>query len=386
MPHILLIEDNPGDAVLIREMYRDSELIGDEFRLSHVPRVKDAVEKLQVEHDIDLILSDITLPDSAGLQTLRTLTEASGNLPVIFMTGTNNESFVDAALKAGAQDYLVKDRINTEALVRTTTYAIERKKAQIKIAAALRKAEALAQSTELLKQQKQQLLKLNQAKDEFISLASHQLRTPATSVKQYLGMMLAGYAGQVPEHLLVFLRTAYDSNERQLDIINDLLKTAQLDSGRFQLVKEPVDLSRLVQTTVDEYMPIVTMRQQTIAYVPAESCFVNIDAGEMKVVIANLIENASKYSPESSLITVRVEKRKKQIRLQVEDSGVGIPEAELTKIFDKFIRLDNELSDTVSGSGLGLYFVKRIVRLHGGRLNVESTLGKGSTFTVLLPE
>jgi signal transduction histidine kinase len=123
----------------------------------------------------------------------------------------------------------------------------------------------------------------------------------------------------------------------------------------------------------------------TICPLFAYGCTARIDSGEIRLVIANLIENASKYSPEGSAITVGVSLQKTAIKITVSDQGVGIPSADIKKIFDKFIRIDNELSDTVSGSGLGLFFVRRIVKLHGGRVKVASHLGSGSTFTVTLP-
>lgn len=385
MPQILLIEDNPGDAVLVREMYRDADIIGEEYHIQHVSRVSDALKLLKTKHHIDLVLSDMTLPDAQGAETLRSLAPVISDLPVIFLTGTDADAFVSAAMKAGAQDYLVKGHIDSQVLARATTYAIERKRAQKKIEAALLKADALSQRAELLKQQRNQLVEINKTKDEFISLSSHQLRTPATSVKQYLGMILEGYAGDVPDHLQVFLRTAYESNERQLTIINDLLKTARLDSGRYVLDKRPQDLCALTDAVVEDYKPLFTMRGQHVALEHTDDCTVNVDPAEIKIAIANLLENASKYSPDDSTISLTFSRSKSSLKLSVSDQGVGIAKADISKIFDKFTRLDNELSDTVNGNGLGLYFVKRIVKIHGGTISVKSEPHKGSTFTISLP-
>ena len=385
MPNILLIEDNPGDALLLREMYRDADVVGDEYDIIHVTRVSEAIDLLKKRHDIDIIISDMSLPDSQGLETLNSLSKIASQLPVIFMTGTNNESLVSAAIKAGAQDYLVKGHIDSQVLTRTTAYSIERKKAQIEYENAMREVTDLAKSAELLEQQKQQLMRVSQAKDEFISLASHQLRTPATGVKQYLGMIIEGYAGEVPAYLQSYLRTAYNSNERQLSIIDDLLKTARIDSGNFTLSKTDYDICELIDEVIEEYQPITTIRKQEIIYKPDKPCRVKIDVPELKVAIANLVENASKYSPYESTIEIEVKHSKEQIKICVKDSGVGISKKDLTKIFDKFTRIDNELSDTVNGSGLGLYFVKRIVKMHHGTVNVTSELHEGSTFSVALP-
>ena len=210
---------------------------------------------------------------------------------------------------------------------------------------------------------------LERAKDEFISLASHQLRTPATAVKQYLGMIQAGYAGAFPEKLEPFINTAYNANERQLNIINDLLKTAQMESGRYELAKENHELGMLIQEVLDTYKPVVSMRHQSFKYSDDTTRKVAIDAPEIKAAISNIIENASKYSPEGSTITVTAKIASKHATVTVTDEGVGIDASDIEKIFGKFTRLDNELSDTVNGSGLGLYFVKKIITLHGGDIS-----------------
>lgn len=226
---------------------------------------------------------------------------------------------------------------------------------------------------------------LERAKDEFISLASHQLRTPATAVKQYLGMLQGGYGGEVSEAVKPFLNTAYSANERQLNIINDLLKTAQLEAGQYTLVKEPCDIGRLIIEVIDAYKPIISMRDQQVAVKNTSQRLTPVDEPELKVALSNLLENASKYSPEGSTITISSKSTVKHTTITVQDQGVGIDTDNIPTIFEKFTRLDNELSDTVNGSGLGLYFVKKIISLHNGTIAVSSKPGNGSTFTVTLP-
>jgi two-component system sensor histidine kinase VicK len=248
-----------------------------------------------------------------------------------------------------------------------------------------RLTDTLRAETVNLKAQRNALAALNIAKDEFISVASHQLRTPATTVKQYLSMILAGYAGDIPEAVRKYLKTAYESNERQLTVINDLLKTAQIDSDIFTLDTGFYDASQLVQEAVDEFMPTAALRRQTIYYTQHETCALHVDASEIKLAVENLIGNASKYSPVGSSITITVSQTKAYVHISIQDEGVGIAKENRRKIFDKFTRLDNKLSDTVTGTGLGLYFVKRVVDLHGGTIKVTSELNKGTLFTICLP-
>lgn len=224
------------------------------------------------------------------------------------------------------------------------------------------------------------------AKDEFIALASHQLRTPATGVKQYIGMLLEGYGGELTKGQRTFAQTAYDSNERQLSIINSILKTAQIDFGAYQLKIIRQDMKELVTETLEAFKPMLTMRRQTVEcdFEPDDVCAL-VEPIEISLVISNLIENASKYSPEGGRISISLNADRNYASMAVTDNGVGIKPEDQLKIFEKFTRVDNVLSDTVSGSGLGLYWVKKIVELHEGKILLTSDLNLGSTFTMKLP-
>ena len=223
------------------------------------------------------------------------------------------------------------------------------------------------------------------AKDEFISLASHQLRTPATAVKQYLGMLLEGYVGDLDERQQKFISTAYASNEKQLAIINGILKTAKIDSGLYVLVKTPQNLAALIEIVMKDFLPLLQMRKQELVVDVPLDIDIEVDAGEFSIVLANLIENASKYTPNNKKITIKASQSATQTKVSLTDEGVGIGPRDQDKIFDKFTRIDNAMSDTVTGSGLGLYWTKRIIIMHGGSIAVVSALGKGTTFTVNLP-
>lgn len=225
----------------------------------------------------------------------------------------------------------------------------------------------------------------DQAKDEFISLASHQLRTPATGVKQYLGMLLEGYVGDLSDENRIYVQTAYNSNERQLTIINDILKTAQIDSGTYKLKRRSSNVGALVQRAIVEYQPIMGMRGQTIAADIDDSVMAQMDGNELYLAVANLLENASKYSPDGKMISIMVSQTKNMAVISIKDQGVGIHKADQARIFEKFTRVDNELSDTVSGTGLGLYWVKRIVEVHQGSVSVRSKLHSGSEFRLEIP-
>jgi PAS domain S-box-containing protein len=252
---------------------------------------------------------------------------------------------------------------------------------------ARRRKDELEHVTNALKEQQAQLVALNQAKDEFISLASHQLRTPATGVKQYLGMLLGDFAGELTSDQRELAQHAYDSNERQLSVITDLLSVAQADAGKISLHKRETDLVRLIEGILDEQAGKFADRHQTITFRHRDAaCPASVDTGRMRMVLENLVDNASKYTPEGLPITVGLARLADgSVRVRVRDQGVGISADNLDTIFDKFIRVDNPLSTIVGGSGLGLYLARKIVELHSGTITVTSTPGKGSVFSVTLP-
>jgi signal transduction histidine kinase len=249
-------------------------------------------------------------------------------------------------------------------------------------------AEDLKVRNALLNAERNELMRLNKSKDEFIALASHQLRTPATGVKQFLGMLLEGYAGDLsltPEQLHM-LQTAYDSNERQIAVVNDLLMVATIDAGKVTLQRQDVDIVSYVREIAEDYKLNCADRKQQIAFeCQLASQETNIDDVRLRMAIENLLDNACKYSPEGATTTVSVKKMNHKVAIAVTDQGVGIDKKDFAKLFQKFSRIPNPLSVSSGGSGLGLYWAHRIVELHGGKFEVSSAPGKGSTFTITLP-
>lgn len=236
----------------------------------------------------------------------------------------------------------------------------------------------------LLNRQKQ--LEVQSAKDDLLSLASHQLRTPATVVKQYVGMLLQGYGGKLTGKQTGMLKHAYDSNERQLQIINQLLYVARLDAGRITLHKELVDIREILDQVYHEQLVEVKLRHQKFTYKPPdETINAEVDVQYFHMAVDNLVSNAIKYTPEKGTITLSANKVGEEVQVTVQDTGIGIDVDRQQMIFDKFTRLENEMAADVSGSGIGLYLTDQIVNLHGGHIEVKSKPGDGATFTVHLP-
>lgn len=237
-----------------------------------------------------------------------------------------------------------------------------------------------------LQQREEMLTALNETKDEFILLASHQLRTPATGVKQYLNFILQGFVGEVPEQIREMVVKANDSNERQIDLINDLLQVARLDAGKIILDLHPHDIQKIIVDVAAEQGAAIRARNQELAVEVSEKPVIaNVDEQRLRMAFENIIDNASKYTPHGGKIKVVVKTDKTGLKVSVKDTGVGIKPDDLRRLFTKFSRVPNELSNVVGGTGLGLYWASRIVELHAGVITVKSTPGKGSEFIVFIP-
>lgn len=381
---ILLVESDQEDARLAEKAISQYPPI----RSHVVHRARDAREAtryLRQHSAVDVVLSEMRLPDAEGLETLAIFRQVAGSTPVVFVVAADDKLLAQDALGKGAQDYLVKGEYADGRLSKAVGYAVECKRYQDEIQAAQAQARDMQDQVQSLRQECEQLTVMNKAKDDFISLASHQLRTPATGVKQYIGMVLEGFAGDVPEHIRPFIAKAYESNERQLAIVNDLLRVAQLDAGRLELRPQPTALKEMLLNIVSEQSSKFSQRQQKLVFEPGPGqVFAAVDAGRMRMVFDNLIDNASKYTPEHKTVTVGLRQDSGQVEVSIKDEGVGIAPENIDKVFEKFGRVANSRSELVGGTGLGLYWAKRIVDLHHGTIQVRSVLGEGSEFVVRL--
>jgi PAS domain S-box-containing protein len=227
---------------------------------------------------------------------------------------------------------------------------------------------------------------LEQAKNDFVAVTSHQLRTPATIVKQYTTMLAEGYAGEVSEKQQAFLKTIYDSNERQITIINDLLNIARIDSGHIDMKPERTDLVALLGQIREEHVGKYRTKKQRLVFTPAyEKVYCYIDANQIRMAIENLLDNAHKYTGTHKTVKIELKRKRSGALISITDQGIGIPPQDVHKIFDLFSRIDNPSVLQQDGTGIGLYWAKKIVSLHHGTIAVSSEHKKGTTFTIELP-
>lgn len=223
------------------------------------------------------------------------------------------------------------------------------------------------------------------AKDELLSLASHQLRTPATTVKQYLGMVLQGFAGDITNTQEGLLEKAYAGNERQLRIINEMLHVAKIDSGRITLAKQNVNINDLLKDIVSDMKPDVDKAGHKLKLeLPKQPITLSVDDHMLRMAIENLLSNAIKYTLKKGQISVSLKRRASSVKIAISDNGIGIAGNDLPKLYQLFTRLNHKQTQSVSGTGVGLYLAKHLVELHGGSITAKSTIDKGSVFTITL--
>ena len=227
---------------------------------------------------------------------------------------------------------------------------------------------------------------IDRMKTEFVSFASHQLRTPLSAMKWFSEMLLSGDAGKLNSQQSEFVTNIYQSNERMIKLVKNLLDISRIESGRIIIDPAPTDVSKLINDIVAEVNLKATEKQQKIIIeISPKLPLINLDPELIKNVYQNLLTNAIKYTPKKGKITISIVKKGLDIISQVTDSGYGIPKDELLHIFEKFFRASNIQKIETEGTGLGLYIVKSVVESSGGKVGVKSIENIGSTFWFSLP-
>lgn len=230
---------------------------------------------------------------------------------------------------------------------------------------------------------------VDKMKNEVVSLAAHQLRAPMTSIRWNVEMLLRDEVGKVPDNQKELLQDVYDSNTRMLKLINDLLNIARLEEGRVRVEPVAIDLKQAVQKVIHEYAPQAKDKSCSVELISGKGVsarpIVKVDPGLVHEAIKNYLTNAIKYGKgESCAITVMIEKGVRDYKISVHDNGIGIPAKEKKKVFQKFFRTDDAGALDPLGSGLGLYIVRMIAKLSGGRVGFNSGKG-GTTFYLTIP-
>ena len=300
------------------------------------------------------------------------------------------EEFVGYLLlgdKRNGDIYTSQDITLLEILVQELAVAISNAKAYEDIAQFnVTLQQKIDDATKKLTVANKNLKELDEAKDEFISMASHQLRTPLTSIKGYLSMVLEGDVGTITPQQEEFLNYAFTGAQRTVNMIADLLNVSRMTAGKFFIEKKEVDLTKLTAEEVQQLQQMAESRQLTLKFVPPKKPLptMQLDEGKTRQVVMNFVDNALHYTKKGD-VQVSLEQVGKNAELRVKDSGIGVPKDARDHLFSKFFRAGNAQTARPDGTGLGLFLAKRVVEDQGGTIIFESVEGKGSTFGFSIP-
>ncbi len=365
MEHVLLIEDNPGDADLVRLRLVESK---SGVQVNCVPRLSDALACLDAETPL-LVLLDLNLPDSHGAETYRRILQKAPNVPVVILSGQDDEALAIKAVHQGVQDYLVKGDITSKHLERALRYAVER--------------QGLLRSLEITRTQQLEF------KNQFLSHVSHELRTPLTCIHQYVTLLLDGLAGPMAPDQADHLKTVLKSVNQLHAMIRDLLEATRAESGKLRIEPRCIDIGELIQQAAAMMRPAAAEKRVYLEVgVERTIPLIYADPDRTLEVLINLMDNAIKFTPAEGSVTVKaatVETDPSAVYLSVSDSGRGIAQESLPLVFERLFQDPNAVDGNRTGLGLGLYIAKEIVTLQNGRMWVASQIGSGSTFSFTLP-
>ena len=401
-PKVLVVDDEESVVVTIKAI-----LQLDGYDVATTTSGAEA-RKMVRDQEFDLVLTDLRLEDGDGLEVLRAVREHFPETVTIMLTGYASLESAIQALRVGAYDYLVKPS-EVEELRSTVARGIERRRLGLELKSRVVELERankevadlnsslqrrIDEATAELKERYVQLKELDRMKSQFLSIASHELKTPITAMSGFLQVALRrvrrmsdGEGGQPPNESLRAvveqLEVVYRQTGKLARLIDELLDVSRIQTGRIEFRYGDVDLGELADE-VAMRMQLTTTTHQ-IKVKREDGAVVTADRDHIEQVLNNLVTNAIKYSPGGGSIVIAVGREDGGVRVSVRDQGIGIPEKELESIFGLFYRSPDRAARDQAGMGLGLYISKEIVSRHGGRIWAESNGEGGSTFHVALP-
>ncbi len=361
---ILMVEDDPFQAELVKAALESSS--GKQFSCVDVDCISE-VENAVAEKEFDICLLDLFLPDSKGLETMKKVQELVPDLPLVILSGMDDESAAIEAVQKGAQDFLVKGQSDLKFLPRIINHAIERAR--------------ITKDLELAKKEAEEATKL---KDKFVSLVAHDLKSPFNAILGYLGLMNDDQVNPVHENHRKMITRMMDSGKRTVKMIQELLDINRLQTGKVILEKKFFDGYFTCASVVGNLKQLADKKEISVIHEIPRGFRLYGDSSLFGEVILNLVSNAIKFCKKGDTITILAPPDEK-MGIAVKDTGVGISETRQANIFKP-----EEITTTMGtagerGTGLGLPFSHDIMKYHGGELTVESVEGEGATFQATLP-
>jgi signal transduction histidine kinase len=386
---ILLVEDDPHDRLMVRRLLEGQRR---KYIIHEATTGEGGLARCR-ELRPDCVLLDYYLPDLDGREWLAEYRREIGRnapVPVAMLTARDDDDIAVAVLEEGAQDYLVKDGATSHGLTRAIENAIEKFRIRRELEEQHTAVELRNHKLEVLRDELQtrlvELADATKAKDRFLAVMSHEMRTPLNAILGYADLLDMELDGQLSEGQRQQVERVRFGSRHLLDLINDLIDLARLDGRRLDLDVRAVDLGAVIEEVAALLEAQATSKGITLR---AEPCgddvpHVLADLQRLRQILTNLVGNAIKFT-ERGGVAIRCETRSDGlVSVSVRDTGIGIAPESLPLVFTEFYQADDELTRRRGGSGLGLAIAQRLAQLMGGRIEVESDLGQGSAFSVIL--
>ena len=369
------------DDAFVRDMLM-AILEGSGYLVATAENGAKAYESFYADPSIDLIITDMDMPEMNGLELINALQEKQADVPIIILTGGHEISVAVKAMSSGASDYLLKDENVEDTILISVEKVLEKneiKKKNIQLMA------DIAKKNIELEKSNQELVALNQLKNKFLGIASHDLRNPLGVIQAFSGLLMEEIEDSLDEDQKEYLDTIENKSGEMLELVNDLLDVSVIESGKLDLKLKSGSIKALIEKHVRENRVIAERKE-----IAVHSSFDSVpdtlfDANRISQVFDNLMSNAIKFSPHGSNIYITIYKKDQMINVDVKDEGPGIPEEERSLLFNEFQQLSSQPTGGEKSTGLGLAIVKKIIEAHQGTITVKSELGKNATFTFAVP-
>jgi two-component system, sensor histidine kinase and response regulator len=382
-PSILVIDDEPGIRQGCRRVL--------EPRGFHVVTAATSQEgREQIEAgDFDLVLLDVMMPDGRGLDLLEPIRQKNPDTIAIIITGYATVELAVEAIRAGAYDFISKPFLPDMLLI-AVNQGLERKRLSLEA----RRLQRVEKEAAAMAQEKQEAERLSAFKTAFTTKVAHELRAPVSSAISLVRPMLRGLAGELNAQQQELLGRVENRLDILMELVNDLLVLA---AAQQVVADEPLQETPLlpaIQKAVDHHsveaehkklaLTLEVMGGSDEDAAAAQWTVMATEKG-LNTILSNLLNNAIKYTPEAGRVTVSVSRQADQAAVAVSDTGIGVPVDDLARLGEEFFRATNARRSEMAGTGLGLTIVKELIELFGGTLDIQSTVGEGTTVTVLLP-
>jgi len=368
---ILIVED---EVAVLKSLHN---IIGRRYKEVHT--AKNAQKALDIfkTNEIDLVITDIRMPGMDGLAMLQRMKAQKSNIRRLVMSAYSESNFFLQAIDLGVDGYIVKPFLKDKLLEEIQ-----------KAAKSILNEKFAEQSKQQLASSEKELRELNNTKDKFFSIIGHDVKTPVSTIASYSSLLVDDFEEMEKEEVFQIIKIIQNSSFRAIELLKNLLEWAKVQTGSFSFKPEKMNLCDTVDEEVEFALNLWQRKNITVKHTPKLDNFVYADRNMVRTVFRNLLSNAIKFTPENGsieLFSKRLNQNGEFIQISIKDTGIGIPQKIVPTLFSIEENYSSEGTSGELGTGMGLLFCKEFIDIHGGSIQVQSTVGEGSVFSFSLP-